>query len=88
MLYRFLLVLYRHAILKISVADPDPHHLAGSGILEADPDPRQQNWNLINLFSVEKYCEKNLNTSILTFQLINKSYRPFQSKNISLQNFI
>jgi hypothetical protein len=24
---------------KISVEDPDPHHLAGSGILEADPDP-------------------------------------------------
>jgi hypothetical protein len=22
-----------------SVADPDPHHLAGSGIFKADPDP-------------------------------------------------
>jgi hypothetical protein len=40
----------------------DPHHLAGSGILDADTDPadpdsRLQNWHLINLFSVEKYCE-------------------------------
>jgi hypothetical protein len=25
--------------------------------LDADPDPRLQNWHLINLFSVEKYCE-------------------------------
>jgi hypothetical protein len=40
--------------LKTSVAYPDPHHLAGSGILEADPDPRLQNWHLINLFSVKK----------------------------------
>jgi hypothetical protein len=43
-----------------SVANPDPHHVArsGSGILEADPDPRLHNWHLINLFSVEKkYCE-------------------------------
>jgi hypothetical protein len=32
-----------------SVADPDPHHLAGSGILDADPDPRLQNWHLINI---------------------------------------
>jgi hypothetical protein len=39
----------------------DPHHLAGSRILDADPDPadldpRLQNWHLIYLFSVEKYC--------------------------------
>jgi hypothetical protein len=27
--------------------DPDP----------VDPDPRLQNWHLIDLFSVEKYCE-------------------------------
>jgi hypothetical protein len=25
--------------------------------LDADPDPRLQNWHLSNLFSVEKYCE-------------------------------
>jgi hypothetical protein len=43
--------------VSISVADSDPHHLAGSGISEADPDPRLQNWHLINLFSEEKYCE-------------------------------
>jgi hypothetical protein len=44
---------------KGSVADPDPHHLAGSGIFYADldPDPRLQNWHLSNLFIVEKYCE-------------------------------
>jgi hypothetical protein len=39
----------------------DPHHLAGSesGILYVDPnpDPRLQNWHLINFISVEKYCE-------------------------------
>jgi hypothetical protein len=45
----------------------DPHHLAGSGILDVDPDLRLQNWHLINLFSVENYCEQNLNTSMLTF---------------------
>jgi hypothetical protein len=37
----------------------DPHHLAGSrsGILDADPDPRLQNWHLVYryLFNVEKY---------------------------------
>jgi hypothetical protein len=49
----------------------DPHHFAesGSGILEADPDlnpnPRLQNWHLINFFSVEKYCEYiNANFSV------------------------
>jgi hypothetical protein len=40
-----------------SVAVPDPHHLAGSGILDPDPDPRLQNGHLINLFSEEKFCE-------------------------------
>jgi hypothetical protein len=44
--------------IRTSVADPDPHHLAGSGISDADPadsDPRLQNWHIINHFSVEKY---------------------------------
>jgi hypothetical protein len=38
----------------------DPHHLAGSRIFDADPDPRLQNWHLINLFSVEKYRSVNI----------------------------
>jgi hypothetical protein len=37
-----------HLDVTSRVADPDPDHLAGSGILEADPDPRLQNWHLIN----------------------------------------
>jgi hypothetical protein len=48
--------------LVTSVADPDLPHLAGSGFLDADladPDPRLQNWHLINLFSVEKYIIVN-----------------------------
>jgi hypothetical protein len=52
----------------------NPHHLAGSGseISDADPDPRLQNWHLINHFSVEKYYEQKLNICMLTFPLINK----------------
>jgi hypothetical protein len=50
------------AVLRIRIRIcTEPHHFAGSGILEADPDldPRLQNLHLrvINLFSVEKYCE-------------------------------
>jgi hypothetical protein len=47
------------AVLRIRIRT-DPHHLAGSGILEVDPDPRLQYWHLINLFSIEKYryCNK------------------------------
>jgi hypothetical protein len=49
-------------INSVADPDPDPHHLAGSDILDADPDPadpdlRLKNWHLINVFSVEKYCE-------------------------------
>jgi hypothetical protein len=57
----------KQTVLRIRIRT-DPHHLARSGILEADPDPgpRLQNWPLINLFSVEKYCEQNLNTYMLT----------------------
>jgi hypothetical protein len=45
------------SVLRIRIRT-DPHLLVGSGIfLEADtdPDPRLQNWHLINLLSVEKY---------------------------------
>jgi hypothetical protein len=39
----------------------DPYHLVESGYgtldVDLDPDPRLQNWHLVNLFSVEKYCE-------------------------------
>jgi hypothetical protein len=35
--------------LAPSVADPDPHHFAGSGSgIDPDPDSRLQNWHLIN----------------------------------------
>jgi hypothetical protein len=47
-----------HLVLRIRIRiRTDPHHLAGSGILEADPDPdlRLQNWHLINFVGVEKY---------------------------------
>jgi hypothetical protein len=61
-LYRLL-----KAVLRIRIRK-DPHHLAGSGshpkfvmpdMDPADPDPdlRPQNWHLIKVFSVEKYCE-------------------------------
>jgi hypothetical protein len=33
--------------------DPHPEFL----MPDLDPDPRPQNWHLINPFSVEKYCE-------------------------------
>jgi hypothetical protein len=63
-------------VLRIRIRK-DPDHLAGSksAILDADLDPRLQNWHLINLYSIEKYCEKIFNTFMLTFQFINKSYR-------------
>jgi hypothetical protein len=37
------------SVLRIRIRK-DPHHFAGSGILEADPDPRLQNWHLNNFF--------------------------------------
>jgi hypothetical protein len=43
----------RESSLFRSVADPDPH----PEFWMPDPDPRLQNWHLINLFRVEKYCE-------------------------------
>jgi hypothetical protein len=56
----------------------DPHHLAGSGILDADPDPadpdpRPQIWHLINLFSAESIVNK---FKYIYANLI-KSYRLF-----------
>jgi hypothetical protein len=50
-------------ILFTSVAHPDPDPQGSEFIWPdpefgmPDPDPRLQNWHLINLFSVEKYCE-------------------------------
>jgi hypothetical protein len=42
--------------------------------------------HLINFFNVGKYgIVMNLNTSMLTFQSINKSYRPFLSNNFLKQ---
>jgi hypothetical protein len=39
-------------------ADPDPHpEFWMPDPADKDPDPWLQNWHLINLFSVEKYCE-------------------------------
>jgi hypothetical protein len=40
-----------HTVLRmrIRIIWPDPEFRM--------PDPRLQNWHLINLFSVEKYCE-------------------------------
>jgi hypothetical protein len=80
-------------MFMISVADPDPDphpkfFMPNPDPADPGPDPRPQNWRLINLFSVGKVLWINLNTTILTFQLINKSCRPFQGKNILLQNFI
>jgi hypothetical protein len=41
---------YRIRIRRIrNFGYPDP--------ADPDPDPRLQNWHLINLFSVERYCE-------------------------------
>jgi hypothetical protein len=59
-----LLALVPHCLIWIrsrfqdSVADPDSHHLAGSRIFYADPDPRLQNWQLIHLSSVKSIVNK------------------------------
>jgi hypothetical protein len=49
------LFLHVKSVLRIRIRiiwlDPDPEFWM------PDPDPRLQNWHLINLFIVEKYCE-------------------------------
>jgi hypothetical protein len=50
------------AVLRIWIIwpDPDPHPefwMPDPHPADPDPDPRLQNLHLINLFSVEKYCE-------------------------------
>jgi hypothetical protein len=63
-------------VLRIRIRkDPDPLAGSESATFDADLDPRLQNWHLINLYSIEKYCEKIFNTFMLTFLFINKSYR-------------
>jgi hypothetical protein len=44
-------------VLRLQIRT-DPHLLAGLGIFGgADPDSWFENWHLINLKSVEKYCK-------------------------------
>jgi hypothetical protein len=46
------------ARIRIIWPDPDPHpEFWMPDQADQFPDPRLQNWHLINLFSVEKYCE-------------------------------
>jgi hypothetical protein len=46
------------ARIRINWPDPDPHpEFLMPDPDPADTDPRTQNWHLINLFTVEKYCE-------------------------------
>jgi hypothetical protein len=46
------------ARIRIILPDPDPHPKFFMPDPDpADPDPSPQKWHLINLFSVEKYCE-------------------------------
>jgi hypothetical protein len=42
--------------IRIRIIWPDPEFWMPDPA-DPDPDPRLQNWHLINLFSVEKYCE-------------------------------